>query len=73
MTATATTTTTPVVGDARFKAVRRVKNRFNAHADREIKRYTRAVAASKDPVKAKVNGAKAETWAAAKALVAELG
>jgi hypothetical protein len=62
----------PVIGDARFRAVRRQRNRFNASADREIARFTRAIAASKDPVKIKVNQAKVETWAKAKALLTEV-
>lgn len=67
-----TEATAPVVGDARFRAVRRQRNRFNAAADREIARYTRAIAAAKDPVKIKVNEAKVEAWAKAKALLAEV-
>lgn len=72
MTATETTATPAVVGDARFKAVRRVKNRFNAQADREIARYTRAIAASKDKTKIAVNQAKLESWQKAKALLQEV-
>lgn len=71
-TATPTTTATPVIGDARFKAVRRVKNRFKAQANREIGRYTRAIAASKDKNKIAVNQARVEAWQKAVALLDEV-
>ena len=66
------TTATTAPADSRFKAVRRVKNRFNAQVDREVGRYTRAVAASKDKNKIAVNQAKLDTWLKAKALLAEI-
>lgn len=58
--------------EARFKAVRRLKNRINAHLDREIGRYTRAVAASKSPDKVAVNAARVEVLQKVKVVVAEL-
>lgn len=58
--------------EARFKAVRRLKNRINAHLDREIGRYTRAIAAAKDPHKIEINTARIEVLQKTKVLVGEL-
>lgn len=71
MSTTAAPATTQI-GDARFKAVRRVKNRFNTGIDRKIAMTTRALAASKDKTKIAHNTGKLEGLQYAKALLAEI-
>lgn len=69
--AAATTTATPIVGDARYKAVRRVKNRTNAAIDRRVAQWTRAIASAKDKNKIAVLQAKIEGASIAKAYLNE--
>lgn len=64
--------TTPIVGDARFKAVRRVKNRLQTQLDSDIRKYTRAIAASKDPAKVAANKARVDVLTRYKAVVSEI-
>lgn len=66
------TTATPVLNDARFKAVRRVKNRFKANVNRRIGLYTRSIAVAKDKGKIKILQAKIEQLQYAVALIDEL-
>lgn len=63
---------TPIVGDARFKAVRRVKNRLQTQLDADIRKYTRAIAASKDPAKVAANKARVDVLTRYKAVVSEI-